>query len=278
MARKGSRRVALYGALVVALLVPGCNGSDDARAMWRDAVKKCAKNDLIGPNVLFFGPSNALGPGTVFQIFSDGGVQATKLLEQYLPSTSGLFAPERPFDCGASFSATTNLGVSVSLEQALSVSATVSSELKKARKITVTAKAFHWDTLLGDVYRDRIAVLPVTDSTKADLLARKRVVLARALRVKDFVAELEFDTAVGGSVNAKVPDGIIPLAGAGNAKASLDAHWQGNTKLVLTAPAEFYIAGELRYLTKEGLEAGSSVIGPIVPNAEKFKVRPMVIE
>src|SRR5258706_15392085 len=71
----------------------------NAKALWTAGLKKCAQNDLLGPNILYFGPSNALGPGTIFQKFADGGTQPSHLLNEYAPSPNGLMSPAQTFTC-----------------------------------------------------------------------------------------------------------------------------------------------------------------------------------
>src|SRR5208282_778153 len=101
MSNRARRWVVLATVTVGCLSNLGC-GPKNAKAVWNDGLKKCAQNDLLGPKILYFGPSNALGPGTIFQKYADGGIQVSHLLSQY--GSTDLYAPAQTFSCDATSS------------------------------------------------------------------------------------------------------------------------------------------------------------------------------
>ena len=74
-------------------------------------------------------------------------------------------------------------------------------------------------------------------------------------------------------VKLQIPAGSIPKAAGSDVGVDLNATWSGNTKLTLTAPADFYIAGELRTFDSNGLAGPSSKIGPQIEDTKKLHIR-----
>lgn len=242
--------------IILSMLMCGC-GSKDAKQVWDQGLKKCAASDLLGPNILYFGPSNALGPGTVFQKFADGGLQPSHLLSQY--GTTSLYAPAQTFQCSAVASSSFKLNANATLPSVIPVNGTVAGSISTATNITVNAQSLEWDQLVTGPYKALVLGFPDSNPVKSDLLNEHQLVLSRALRVSGMSAVVEFTHDNGVNAKANIPNG--PIAGAG---LSLDATWTGDTKLTITAPADFYIAGELRTFSVNGLAGGSRDVGSVV--------------
>jgi hypothetical protein len=267
--RVGVKRVlAIATLMVVSLQGVGC-GPKNAKAVWNDGLKKCAQNDLLGPQVFYFGPSNALGPGTIFQKFADGGIQVSHLLSQY--GSVDLYAPAQTFSCDATSSSSFKLSGSATLPSVIPVKGTVSGSLSTAKSVTVSAQALEWDQLVTGPYKAKVLGLPDTDPVKTDLLSSHQLVLSRALKVKGMTAVLEFTDSAGAAAKLQIPGGSIPKAG--NVGVDLNATWNGNTKLTLNAPADFYIAGELRTFDVNGLAGPGSEVGPLVKDAGTLRLK-----
>jgi len=257
----------LTGILV--MFMPGCDGHEDARAIWRDGIKKCAANDLLGPNVLYFGPSNGDGPGTVFQTFASGGTQVSHLLTEYAPTPTSVLDPNpQKFPCGSNFTATSTIGGGLSLPDTLKVSGDVAVNLNKARTVTINAQSIEWDQLVTGPYKELVLGLPNTNTVKTDLIQGKQLVLTRALKVAGMTADLEFTSDIGPSVKLSIQNG--PLKGVG---VNFSAEWKSDTKLTITSTSDFYVAGELHTFSETGLAGGATEIGPLVPRVAKIKVR-----
>jgi len=245
-------------AVVMLLVLAACRPTD-ARAIWKDGIKKCATTDLIGPDVLYFGPSNTLGPGTVFERFSTGGIQESHLLPSYINPPDPVISPNPgTFACTSDRAAKMNLSAEVPLDAVLPIGAAAAAHLKKARSVKVWADELQWVALLTGPYKEKVIALPATHTVRKDLEAG-HLVLSRALRVKGLKAELEFSSDVGADVKAAVPS----VSGAKDIK--LGGAWDGTTKLTISAASDFFIAGELREW-KGGLSAADEV-GPPVRNA-----------
>ena len=267
--KKAQFRMMLLG-IVVSIITAGC-GPKNAKAVWNDGLKKCAQNDLLGPRILYFGPSNAQGPGTIFQKFADGGIQPSHLLSQY--GSTDLYAPTQTFSCDATSSSSFKLNGSATLPSVIPVSGTVSGSLSTATSVTVSAQALEWDELVTGPFKAKVLGLPDNDPVKTDLLASNQLVLSRALKVKGMTAVLEFSDTAGAAAKINIPAGPVPKAAGNGVGVDLDATWSGNTKLTLTAPADFYIAGELRTFSTSGLAGPGSTIGPQFQDISKLHMR-----
>jgi hypothetical protein len=186
------------------LLACPAGGPKDARAAWKNGISKCAKNDLVGKNVLFFGPSNVLGPGTIFQNFTSGGTQVSHLVTEYESNSNSIMAPAGTFTCSAEDAQTFKLAPELSMELLIGASGTLGVDLKRASTVKVAAQSLQWDQLITGPYRQKILGLQApADTVRNDLLTGGHLVLSRALKVKGMTAELEFTSEVGTELKAK---------------------------------------------------------------------------
>ena len=262
--------------LSVLLWLTACNDPSDSRAVWREAINKCASSDILGPDIVVFDPSNVLGPGTIFHRFADGGAQPSHLVTEYESDPASFMAPVGKVTCDVNNAKTMDLGGKLNFDTALSsaganASAEVAADLKKARSIVVTADQIQWDQLVTGPFRERILHLPDGDAVKSDLLIGHDVVLSRALRVHGMTADLKFDSDVGTKLKGEAPNVVMGLP-SGSSTVELNGTWTSNTTLRLKAAQDFYIAGELRSFSVEGLAGPSEEIGPKVEDAGKLNV------
>lgn len=261
----------------VVLAIPlnfGCDGAKDARAIWKSGIKKCSNNDLLGPNVLYFGPSNNQGPGTVFVNFVSGGTQVSHLVSEYVKNPDSVIIAGNTFKCGVNSTSKMNMSAvaSASLGSILPVSGELGFDLKKAKTLTIGTDSVQWDQLIVGPYISLIRDLPDDNSVKRDLLTDHQPVLARALKVKGLTATLDFSSNVGPTVKAKFPFPHVPSSQGG---VNITGNWESDTKLTLTATSDFYIAGELRKYSPElGLSGPPTEIGELVTGVDEITIRP----
>jgi hypothetical protein len=187
----------------------------NAKAIW-DEILKCAKNDELGKNALFyFGPSNVNGPGTIFQHFADGATQVSHLFSEY--GTASVIGPSQPFPCNVSDVANFDLNGSASLPDGMPFTGKLAANFGRARNISVAAKKVEWVALVTGPYRTLVNGLPPDGPIRQDLDSGQ-LVLSRALRVSGMKAVLTFDSAAGADVQVEVPEGTV--AGAASAATS----------------------------------------------------------
>jgi len=244
-------------------ILSGCH--DDARTIWKDGIRRCAENDLLGPNILFFGPSNGQGPGTIYVKYKDGSIGLSHLSSEYLNSPDGIIVNGLEFACGENSSVSNTISGSLDLSKILSVPTTISGKLSTAKSISVKTDSLQWVELVVGPYKALVNSQPPANSIRSDLVAGQ-LVLTRALKVKGMSATLEFSKDKAAALKINLPQNI---SGYTNSGINFSVGWESDSKLVLTSKSDFYIAGELRHYENNGL--ASDVIGSLVTDADQLK-------
>jgi hypothetical protein len=266
LARNSKRAV----VLCLLMLVPSYSRQKDARAVWKDVLFKCAKSDLLGPKVFYFGPSNNYGPGVIWQKVSNGGYYPQWKLNNYVPNEKDVVNYGIPFGCSGSFTASSKFDPSLLLST-VPGSADFSADIQKARKVVVQVRAIRQDDLQGGPYKQKVSNLEPTSPIRKDLESDAFVVLRRAFLVQGLTADLEFTSDVALALKGKYKGKIGPSAPA-DFGVGLNAEWKSDTQLHLTSASDFYIGGELRPYKSGGLAATTEVFGEPVKGAERAKV------
>jgi len=249
-------------------MIVGAGCRTDARLIWKKAIQRCANNDLLGPDVVYLGPSTQ-GPGTVFIQYRSGGIGYSHLASEYMSANNNAIIQDAEISCGADSATSNKVSASLDLSKVLSVPVNLSAKLSSAKTISFKTDSMKWVSLVDGPYKAIVNGLPENSQVKADLIGGKRLVLSRALLIKGMTAKLEFSKEAALDVRASLPTGATTSTNA-NTDASFSADWAGDTTLVLTSKEDFYIGGELRHYDIGGLSAAE--IGEKVPNAAKLKL------
>jgi hypothetical protein len=250
MIRATNRR----GVAVTCLLAVAVAGCKDPAPTAADAdqvaVDGCAGSNLASKAVLYFGPSNQIGPGSVWQRMGDlGGYQPLYRLQD-LGIDAGVIQQGAPFSCDLTRARGWKADAALSvLSGASTVSADAKADFSRATSVTVSTSGAAWDDLLMGPYGARLRAIPDA-AVRADVTGPKRLSLRRALRVAQYKVTLTFDSSVGPSLQAKYGGASLPSSVVGNAGANFSVNWTGSDKLELTA-SNVYVAGEFAEL-KDG--------------------------
>lgn len=227
----------------------GC-GTNDAKSAWNDVVKKCAASDLTAKTVLYFGPTNNVGPGSIWREGPEGGYRL-RWTDKDLTWASNVVQPGGPLACEgkvvADFSGKASVGLTSLVAPA---SGELAGDLKRARTISAKANALAWDTIKEGPYEQHVNNLPQDSGVKQELHSGTRLVMVRALRVSGFTADLTFSQSDAASLKAKF-NGEITSGVDAELSAGLSATWTNDTTLKISA-SDFYIAGELGQYTSTG--------------------------
>ncbi len=118
-----------------------------------------------------------------------------------------------------------------------------------------------WDTLVAGPWAARIDGLK-NAMIRADVQGKNRLVLSRALKLSNYKAVLDFDTAVKPEIKAKYAGKVLSRADVGEVGAQLTASWSRDDKLELTAKGDIYVAGEFAQLQdgKVAVGRGAAII------------------
>ncbi len=259
-------------SLTIVFFITGCR--HDMEEAWSDVAKNCAFSELNSDKALFFGPSNALGPGSVWRKMDsqDGGGYRVRWDSTSIPDSTSWIKAGREFDCEGKtvtkFSGSASAAFTTDLTP---FSADVKSELGKAKNVDVKISMMRWDTILEGPFEQKIMSLPDTSPIKLDINKDGRLVMYRALLVRGFKAKLSFDTATAAALNAKLKDGVLkPING--DLGAALNVKWEKSEELTLTSVDDFYVAGELSKYSSTGFASSGSWFSPTIDVEKNAKV------
>jgi hypothetical protein len=255
--------------LIICTSLLGCR--EDAKSSWDAVIKKCSDNQLNGNTVLYFGPSNNVGPGSIWRPGADGGFRLRYSLDD-MPDPKQFIEKGNPSTCDGS--SATNFGLKASIGLTTSItpgSIELANDFQKAKNIQVKTTAISWDIVKEGPYESYIKNLSPADSVRDDLGKAGRLVLYRALRVSGFSATLEFTDSDTLGLKGKY-SGTLSKQITGDVGAELSASWTSDNKLVLTSTGDFYIAGELVPFKAGGFSAGGGTAfgQPVNASAIKF--------
>jgi hypothetical protein len=230
--------------VVVVATLAGCSAGLTGASRTPGDNAGCDADDFATGHVVFFGLTSNLGPGTIMKRYAGGGIGPQVLVDNLMAEPASTVV-HRGVDwtcaLGDSVARAFNANLAVGI---LPVDAGDNAKLARASRIDVTVDSVRWDDLLAGPYRavvDRLS----DASLKSDLLAGRTLILSRALAAKGLKVTAVFEKSIGASVKAALGDGPRTFR-AGKVSAVVNLAWEGTTKLVLTAPSDVYIAGQLR--------------------------------
>jgi hypothetical protein len=239
--------------LVLALSVSSVSaaGCDEQTDTWVKAVKDCGITGVNPANTLYFGPSNNVGPGSGWrETFGQNRKHVDyrlRLDDEELP-TPKAFIRLSPsgYQCKGGREVNFQLNIMVAANSStLPLSAELSNDLKWATNIRVTVGGMVWDELNELDYEEYFKkTLGAGNKYYEDMNVPERLVLLRALAVKDLVMVYEFSQENAAALKAKYTG---PLGGKskGDIGAGLSADWHQGNNLAITAPGQVWVLGEL---------------------------------
>ena len=242
--------IGFTGLLIAALTLSGCQTLNSALSEEK-LVKGCADSDLDSNAVLYFGPSNNLGPGSIWsRLGINGGYQPLWRAKEDLGVEASVIDLGKPFACeisrGSQLAA--NGGLSV-LSLVANVSAEAKQDFSKAKSINISTTGAAWDTVIGGPYQTTLRNIDDAD-IRDDIAKPNRLIVRRASRLNGYKAILDFDTDEKAEIKAKYSGKILGRATVGEVGAQLFAAWTSDDKLQLTAMDGVYVAGEFAALVK----------------------------
>jgi hypothetical protein len=237
------------GLALSALALGGCSGQLSTAPGTTSEIGDCAADDFATGQVVFFGLSNNLGPGTIMKRRLGKGVEPEYLVGDIVEDPAAAvvhhgvdWACALGDSVARAFKANSAVGI-------LPVDAALNAKLARASHLEVTVDSLRWDDLLAAPYRADIDQLSAPN-LKADLLGGAYLVESRALVAKGLTVTVRFERSIGASIKAALGEGRKTLV-QGKVSAVVDLSWDGTTALTITAPSEVYIAGRLMNLAPD---------------------------
>ncbi len=237
------------------LILAGCQAT--ARDAWVEVIKKCAEAQTIDEDkLLYFGPSNTIGPGSLWRKDTQGKGYGLRMVNEDLSENKKIVHKDTPALCKGQSVTGTDLGAKLSFTSELSpVSAEVKADFKRAKSISAKAGEIRWFTVQEKPFEDYIHELPDSNPLKEDINQENRLVMRRALMVSGYSAKIKFDASAAAELEGKY-SGTLPAELVGDLGAGISASWRDGTTLVLESKAPFFIVGELHpWLSSQFLAA-----------------------
>lgn len=258
--RSGLAREALITLGIMLVASSNVLAQRDARAIWKDVVKKCANNDLLGKKVLFMGPSNGVGPAAIWKKGGGGYRLVWEGSDGFSEDAlARIVKVGKPASCGGRTVTQSNFDVGLILGTLIApVAGTLGIDLKKARTITIAPETWQWDEVKTGPFEQEIASANTRYRNSAS--ANDHYVVLRALRLSGLKATLGFDQNDAAALQAKYPTDIS----LGNDPASLGftAEWKQGSNLEMTSKSDFYLVADMG---KYGQSGAAGNVAKLVP-------------
>ena len=227
-----------------ALTLGACSGGLATAPRTPGEISECEADDFVTGQVVFFGLSDNLGPGTIMKRYPGKRIGPEYLVGNIITDPTSMVVHHGvDWTCalGDSVAQAFNANSAVGI---LPVDEGLNAKLARASHLAVTVDSVRWDDLLDGPFR--AAVDQLSDPRlKADLLRGGYLVESRALVAKGLRVTALFESSVGASVKAALGEGTKTLK-QGRVTAVVILTWAGATKLIITAPSEVYIAGRVK--------------------------------
>lgn len=247
------RALSLLVCLSYGVAIFGCTNIATTGEAAGELVGGCADSELNSKAVLYFGPSNQIGPGSIWSRLGPQGGYQPQWRMQDLEIDTSLIGKGRPFQCNLSRNSQFATIASLSVVSAVAnASAGVKADFSRAKTIDISVTAAAWDTIWAGPYIAKLR--SVDDATiRRDVLGKNRLVLRRALRVDGYRVLLDFDADAKAEIKAKYAGQALGQKTLGEAGAEFSASWTNDDRLELTASGGVYVAGEFAELMRGDL-------------------------
>jgi hypothetical protein len=252
--------------VVLSLSQWGCPGATppNARQAWQRVIQPCVGGDVLSKRVIYLGPSNNVGPGSMWRQKADGSY-ALVWTSDKLPNFQGnVINKGNDVVCVGEGSHKFNGRIAGTLlTSALAgVSADASAELSKASSVTVQVQFARVEQLMEGPFNAWWQNNQDEPFAK-DAVRDGRLLMTTAYLVKGMTATLTYQS--GGAARAAAAfQSPTTAATVGNVKANLEVTSSDDNTLQITAPDEFYVLGGVgRYDPDSAtIAAGGKVIQP----------------
>lgn len=233
--------------LALLCMAASCNQPNSGGAT-QDFVRGCADSDFNSKAVLYFGPSNQIGPGSIWSRLGPSGGYQPQWRMQDLGVDAAVIDRGKTFDCDLSRNSrlAVNAGLSV-LSSVANVSAEAQADFSRGKVVKVSTTGAAWDTVVAGPYNARLKGL-ADAAVRADIAGPNRIILRRALRLDGYRVTMDFDAAVKPGIKARYSGKVLGKETVGDIGANLSAQWTGDDTLELTASDGVYVAGEFAQL------------------------------
>lgn len=256
---------------VITLLLANCVTTEmpSTKTAWEGIISKCAvASETIGKNTIYFGPTNGVGPGSVWRETNTNGFN---LRRQFIEEELRRQFDNNEYDdevfksavvkgemasCNGDLTSSWDFNPSlVFSSQLLPIDAELSATLNRGDIVDVKINGWALDYLSEGPYEDLIFSMLPNAPFRRDLNTENRVVVIKAVRIKDLELTLKFNSKNAAEAKATINETI----GRGNKiSPKVALNWKADGNLALVTSGEFYIFGEFGYFKSDGFGLGGS--------------------
>ncbi len=239
--------------VVMILIVAGVSvwwyrSPQTSRQAWTAVLKNCTDSDLLGKDVIYFGMSNQIGPGSIWRRDSDGSIRLRYELSDIEPDPAkqaALIRPNNQVSCKGNSSSEWQIRFGLPFESGLTpVSAEIGSDLRRADKVTVKVDGWAVDDLKEAAYETLIR----NSAMKGELSTPDRLFVENAYRITGFSATFRFTKSIADQLRGRYKGSTVATADG----ADLQTRWSDDTTLTVDAPGTFYLLAAFGNFSSQG--------------------------
>lgn len=236
---------------------------------WKSVINNCGGSQIVGREVLFFGPSNTIGLGSVWRKTRNGGYnprfELADLIADQQTREQIIKLGEKSKQCTGGRSTRWNLNLGLPFVGKIFGLTGIEADLRRARRATVTAENVALDVLKEVQFEQAIKALAAknpNDPFLKDLLENPdRLLITKAYRITGLVVKLDYDPEYLKELKGKYPEGFSLNIG-GDKGLKVGFNYGKESDLTVKLPTDAYIAGEFSRVTNGtiNLNEGASKI------------------
>jgi hypothetical protein len=249
----------------LAILATGMQAEDTVSSAWKKILKPCSKSDIFSKEVIFFGPSNSLGVGSVWKMqeaLSPGSTLSD--IVRTPEERAGVVTAGGDYSCSGVKRKKWSLKLAIPLAiggepatvAGVKLDIDISATLSRAKTIRVTASRARLEMLLQTRYEAHMNGLPKTDIFWRDLATNQRFVTTKSLAVKGLSFDFEVGTAVVSTLQAKLKSGDKVSFGEKGATFTVD--YSDSKTVRFNSESENHVGGVVRPVIDGKVAAGGS--------------------
>ncbi len=197
--------------------------ADDISTAWRKVLRNCASAETIGKNLLFFGVSNTIGPGSVWRFADDKSLRLLFELSDAIPNETErqkLIVSNNVVACSGTAAYKWNIKLGIPFASAaVPLSGDLAAALSRAHKINVSLTGFSVDELKEANWEAAFKELPETSPYVSELSQPGRVIAENVVKVTGLKITFSFGSELSADVQAMFKGKTLTLGKTGSDSA-----------------------------------------------------------
>lgn len=238
--------------VIFALALP--TQAQDIGTVWKLILRSCAGSEIVGKDVLFFGPSNKIGLGSVWRRTKSEGYNPRFEFSELIPAEETrnriIKLGETIKHCEGGQDTKWNFKLGLPLVFKILGHTGVETDFRKAKQAWVIVDTVALDVIKEVPLQEEINNLlkrdPANPYAKA-LLAPDSLLIIKSFRITGFAVRLDYDPKLLEEMKGKYPEGGSVSVG-GDKGLTAAFNYSGDSHLTVKLNSEAYIAGEFARL------------------------------